>query len=160
MGDVGVYAIAAQSAAVVVSAISVVSIIVWNRIITRRRATLDMLLSEQTDEFLLRMRSEFIDVERQGNLISFAEKEKWGTSQSSFLFSILNRLDLTAVGVAEGIIDRRILHRYWRASFVRDWIRCKDCVELRRQIRNDPDLYSDFERLARSWATADELKKF
>jgi hypothetical protein len=149
-----------QSAAIVISALCVISAIIWNRIMVRRRATLDMLLSEQTDELLLSMRSKFVDAEKQGNLISFAEQDKWGTPQSSFLFSILNRHDLTAVGVVEGIIDKNILYRYWRASFVRDWVRCKDCIQVRRRIRNDPALYSEFERLARTWATAEELKKF
>jgi hypothetical protein len=45
--------LAAQLAAVIVSAIGIIATIIWNRAMIKRRATLDMLLSEQTNEVRL-----------------------------------------------------------------------------------------------------------
>jgi hypothetical protein len=47
-----------QSLAIVAAAVGVILTIIWNRIVTRRRATLDMLLKELTNQTLLTLRSE------------------------------------------------------------------------------------------------------
>ncbi len=73
------------------------------------------------------------------------------SNESFFLVSTLNRCDLVAIGIQEGIIDEKIYKAYWRASFVRDWIRCKGAVMKRRQVRGDPELFIDFEKLALRW---------
>jgi hypothetical protein len=152
--------LAAQLAAVIVSAIGIIATIIWNRTMIRRRATLDMLLAEQTNEVLLKMQSDLRQAHATNDLISYAEQEKWYTPDAFFLPSTLNRYDLMAIGIAEGIVDRRLLKKYWRASFVMTWIGCKDCVRRRREIRGDLTLYSDFENLALKWATPMERKLF
>ncbi len=159
-GNIAIYVLAAQSAAVIISAISVISTILWNRILVRRRATLDMLLSEQTDKLFLEMRSEYLQAVNRNDLATFAEPDKWYMPESFFLSSVLNRCDLVAIGISEGIIDERIFKRYWRAAFVRDWVRSKQSVHRRREIRKDPTLFVDFEQLARRWATPEELLLF
>jgi len=152
--------LAAQLAAVIVSAIGIIATIIWNRAMIKRRATLDMLLSEQTSELLLKMTSDLRQAQFRNDLISYAEQDKWYMPDACFLPSTLNRYDLMAIGISEGIIDRKLLKKYWRATFVRTWIGCKDSVRRRREIRDDPALYLDFENLALKWATPEERKLF
>jgi hypothetical protein len=152
--------LAAQLAAVIVSAIGIISTIIWNRAMIKRRATLDMLLAEQTNEVLLKMTSDLRQAQFRNDLIKYAEQEKWYMPDAYFLPSTLNRYDLMAIGISEGIIDKKLLKKYWRASFVRTWIGCKDCIRRRREIRSDFTLYSDFENLALKWATPEERELF
>jgi len=145
-----------QSVAIVMAAIGVIVTIVWNRIIARRRATLDMLLAEQTNKGLLEIRSEYLGAVKAGTLTQYASPDRWLTPESFFLVSTLNRYEITAVGIDTGIIDARLYRQYWRTTVVRDWIRCKESVlKLRKEAKNEA-LFSDFQSLARRWATAEE----
>jgi hypothetical protein len=148
-----------QTVAIVLSAIGVIASITWSRIVSRRRATIDMILAEQTNKELLQIRSEYLDALRENRLLQYANLETWFTPQAFPLVSILNRYEITAIGIAEGIIDEKIYRRYWRTSLVRDWLGCQPVVVHQREVFGNPKLFCDFEALAKRWATADELRE-
>jgi len=154
-----VYIFIAQSVAVVISAVGIIATIYWNRVLVRRRATIDMLFAEQTDEYLLKKRSEYLEAVSRGDLASFAEPDKWLKPKMYFLNSILNRRELTAIGISEGIIDADLYRRYWGVRIVEDWIDCQDAAERRRAPRGT-GLYEEFEQLAYNWATEEQRKAF
>jgi hypothetical protein len=82
-------AVIVQTAALVLSAVGVVATIVWNRIVARRRATIDMLMAEPTTRALLEIRSDYLEAWKSGSLESCATEEKWYTPESFFLVSTL-----------------------------------------------------------------------
>jgi hypothetical protein len=150
------YGLIIQSFAVLISALGVVAIIVWNVLVTRRRTTVEMLLAEQTKPELLDLRSKFLAAAKEGKLESLVTLDKIYSPESFCLISTLNRYDLVAIGISEKTIDEKIYKRYWRSSFVQDWIRCKKAVTQWRQTREDPNLFSDVEQLAHKWARPKE----
>src|SRR5690349_15291297 len=91
-----------QAVAIVVSAIGIVSAIVWGRIVARRRATTDMLLLEQTNRDMLAIRSGFLKIIRENSILDLASIEKWYTEEAFPLVSVLNRYEVTAIGIFEG----------------------------------------------------------
>ena len=140
------------------SLLGVILTILWTARIAGRRATLELLLSEQTDPVLLEFRSQFLNAWKNGEIEEYAQQDKYYfSSDSFFLASTINRCDLVAIGIKQGIIDKNIFKAYWRSSYVMDWSRCKEAVMLRRKFRNDPKLFCDFEELARKWALPEEV---
>lgn len=64
-----------------------------------------------------------------------------------FLNSMLNRHEMIAIGIENGIIDEKIFRWLWGDRFVKDWFECRDAAFRRRAIRHEPRLYDQFERL-------------
>jgi len=159
LGSMAIYFLIAQAIAIALSAIGVIATIVWNRIVARRRATMDALMAEQTNETLLKFRSEFVEASRTGTLHRAIEKDAWYTPQSFYFISTCNRYELVAIGIGEGTIDEGIYKRYWRTTLVTDWIKAKPAIATLRNRLNHNALYCDFEALARKWATLEEKTK-
>ena len=157
--DTAMLALGVQTIAVVISAKGVVASISWSRIVARRRTTIDMVLAEQTKDELLVLRSKFLEAAKNNKLLELSQGRNWLSAESFPLVSTLNRYEITAIGIAEGIIDERIYKRYWRTSLVRDWLRCQAAVRSRRS-EFGKNLFSEFESLARKWANQSELAEF
>jgi hypothetical protein len=147
-----------QSITIVVTGICLIAGIIWNRIVTRRRATIDMLLQELTNMDLLKMRGAFLEMTRSEKYVDYCTQETWYSLEALPLVSVLNRYETVAIGVAEGIIDKNIYRRYWRSGLIRDWTRCKRGVLMQRANFNNPKLFIEFEALALRWATAEERR--
>jgi len=140
---------------VVFAAVGVVATIVWNRIVTRRRATIDILLADQTNFELLKVRAEF--ARHNGSFDPLFDRSTWFTPESFFLISICNRYELVAIGIQEGIVDERLYKKTWRTTLVRDWIRLRSGIISRRNQANHPAMFCEFETLAKRWANASEM---
>ena len=153
------YFLVAQFVAIALSALGVIVTVIWNRNVARRRATIDMILMDQTNEALLSARSKFLTAVRSNLLEELTERDRWYSPESFFFVSTCNRYEIVAVGIQEGIIDEKIYKRYWRRTVVLDWIRVKPAILLLRRRANHPEAFCDFETLACRWATPDELAR-
>jgi hypothetical protein len=149
-----------QSASVGISAIGVISTIIWNRVVARRRATLDLLLADQTNEHLLEIRRKYLQSVKDNKLLEYSTRDQWFSVDATPYVSTLNRYELIAVGINEGALDERIYKRFWRTTFVNDWLRCRDAVRLQRSNFKNDKMFIEFESVARRWAYPDELAKF
>jgi hypothetical protein len=109
---------------VAVSALCITAIIIWNRIIPKRKTTIDMLSFEQTNSYMLSIREGYLALLRNGRLTGFSTAEKWYTAEAFPLVSTLNRYEIVAIGINEGAIDADIYRRYWRTNLVRNWKCC------------------------------------
>jgi hypothetical protein len=148
-----------QSVTIAVSAIGVIATIVWNRIVTRRKTTIEMMLSEQSNPYLLEIRSKFLEIGERDGLLEMAGSERWLSPQSFPVVSTLNRYEIIAIGINEGTIDAGIYKRYWRTTLVRDWRRCRAMIERNREEFHNPRHFEEFEALAKRWATVEERRE-
>jgi hypothetical protein len=146
-----------QTTTIVVSLVSLVSTLLWNRVITRRKTTIDFMLADQ-NKAVLELRAEFLEAVKQRSLEELADKDAWFFNRKSFaLVSWMNRYEVIAIGIDERTIDERIFKTFWRSTLVRDWIRCAPAILKQRQQLRNPRIFIEWERLATKWAIASEL---
>jgi hypothetical protein len=151
------YGLCIQTGAIIVSAIGVIAIINWNVRIARRRATLDIVLNEQTHETPLAERTLFIKLKKAGNLVTWAAQDKYDSPESETIRAVLNRYELVAIGIKQSTLDGRIYKRWCRSTLVRDWAAVKPFVKEIRTANGMPKIYCEFEKLAVKWASPSEL---
>jgi hypothetical protein len=151
------YGLWIQAGAIAASGIGVIITVLVNRAVARRRATIDLMLMEETNTGMMETRQKFINLREKGNLVQFAAKEYLASDETVIIRNILNRYELIAIGCCKHTIDRNIYWDWYRTTLVNDWIALKAFVhEYQRQ--QNPKLFCKFEALARQWATADERK--
>lgn len=156
--QIQVYGLWLQSGAIFFSLIGVILSISANRRIARRRATLDLLMEEQSNDFLFHSRLEFIALRQAGQLVQWAAPDKAASNEQGILRAALNRYEIIAVGIAEKTIDGRVYKRYVRTTLVQDWLACKPWVMQMRQNLKVPTYYCEIEKLAKKWANSEERK--
>jgi hypothetical protein len=154
-----IYAAVLQTITIILTGIGIVASIVWNRIVNRRRTTVDMILAEQTKPELLEFRRTFLKMLLDGGWEAIVADGTRIALELVPIISTLNRYEITAIAIREGAIDERIYKTYWRDGVVRDWIRSRKLVDARRQATEIPTSWCEFESLARRWATPAELAK-
>jgi Domain of unknown function (DUF4760) len=154
--QVSFYGLCAQTGAIVVSAIGVMLVIFWNVRIARRRATLDILLNEQTHETPIAERTEFLKIKKGGDLSKWATAQHSDAPQVETLRSVLNRYELVAIGISGSTLDGKLYKKWCRTTLVNDWIAVKPFVMQLRANNNFPALCCEFEGLAKKWANATE----
>jgi len=119
------YGLWLQSGAIFFSLVGVIFSIRATRKIARRRATLDLIMSHQSNEFLYKQRQEYIVLREAGNLVQWAAPDKAASEQQSILRAALNRYELIAIGIKEKTLDGRVYKKYTRSGLVKDWRACK-----------------------------------
>jgi hypothetical protein len=86
------YFLIVQTLAVVLAAVGVVATITWNRILVRRRATIDLLVADQTNETLLKARGDFVTASQDPEgLLEIVKGGVWMRPDKHFLVSTCNR---------------------------------------------------------------------
>ncbi|WP_158813086.1 DUF4760 domain-containing protein [Methylocapsa sp. S129] len=154
--EIQFYGLCVQTGAIVVSAIGVIFSIAWNVRIARRRATLDLLINEQTHETPLSERTEFLKAKNGGDLAKWAAPGNESAKEAVAMRAVLNRYELVAIGISEGTIDEGLYKKWCRSTLVNDWISVKPFVTQLRANTRVWTVFSDFEALAKKWATKDE----
>ncbi len=150
------YGLWVQSGAIVVAAVGVIATILWSKRIACRRATLDIVLSEETDPSTIEQRTEFVKLRDAGHLSQWASPDKTHSDNSAILRSVLNRYELVAIGIDKGIIDEKSYKKWCRSTLVKDWIECKAFVMQIRHNASVPTFYCEFETLAKRWSNKEE----
>ncbi len=149
----------AQTVVVPVSFIGVIITIVWQQRIAKRRATLDMILAQQSNALLLEPRRKFAALRSTNDIAKYARSKNKHPDEILTIMSVLNFNELIAIGIDEKTVDEPIYKRYHRTEYVHDWIGCKPFVmELRDQSEN-PTYYCEIEALAKKWAKDDERER-
>jgi hypothetical protein len=141
---------------IIVSGIGVAAIINWNVRIARRRATLDIVLNEQTHETAIKERTQFINLKRKGDLSSWAASNHADSPEVETIRAVLNRYELVAIGIRQSTLDEKIYKRWCRTTLVGDWRAMKPFIVQIRTVNSIPSLYCEFEALAKKWANASE----
>lgn len=150
------YGLWIQTGAIFVSAIGVIITLIWHKRIACRRATLDIVLTEQTDAQTVEQRTRFVRLRDDGHLAQWANPDKTSSDEAAVIRAALNRYELVAIGIRRGIIDEKSYKRWCRTTLVKDWIACKPMVMQIRQNASIPTYFCEFEALAKRWANKDE----
>jgi hypothetical protein len=145
-----------QSGAIFLSFIGVIISAAVTRGVARRRATLDLIMSEESNDLLLKTRQKYLDLRAKGHMVQWADPSKASSDEAAILRSILNRYELTAIGIKKRTLNAALYKVFARTTVVKDWIECKPFVTQRRQSTSTPTLYIQFEALAKKWATKSE----
>lgn len=149
------------------------------RLINRRRATVDMIMNKNWDSDYINTSTIFYDAMKdQKKLIEIYDRfvevrdlkttGKWddlpepdrasyesATKTVTAIKSILNDRELVAIGIREGTYDEVIYRRWWYSTFMLEWRLSSSLIS---RMRTDPALsggsqyaYRDMEALARRW---------
>jgi hypothetical protein len=145
-----------QSGAIVVSAIGIIISVIWSKVVAGRRATLDVLILEQTDLNHVEMRTQFVTLRDEGNLSKFADSSKTHGEGAQTIRAVLNRYELVAVGISSGSLDKKSYMKWCRSTLVKDWTFAKAFITQIRTNSANPEIYIEFEKLAKKWATKEE----
>ena len=136
--DLTLYGPLIQMGAIVVSAVSVVGTIFWNMTIARRRATLDLLINEQTHDTTIKERTAFEAIVEGGDILQWIApaKIKSDPDKLQTIRSSLNRYELIAIGIKGRALHGKLYKRWFRTGLVGDWIAFKALIV---HVRNDVD---------------------
>lgn len=145
-----------QTGAIVVSAVGVIITIIWNNRVSRKRATLDMVMAEMMDPTQIDQRREFVKLRDAGNLVQYSTPEKSNSKEASYIGDTLNTYELIAVGIKQGILCEESYKSWARTTVVKEWVACKPFVAQIRHVAKVPTYYCEFEALATKWANATE----
>ena len=123
-----------------------------NEKIARQRATIDLLLTQRTDQNLIDSKRAVGAIHNDGgDFVSLASKDKAQDESRSHILSIINNYEFIALGIREGALDESIYKRAVYSQVVRDWGAMKPFItELRRQNKRNT-LFQEFEVLAKRW---------
>jgi hypothetical protein len=67
------------------------------------------------------------------------------------LFCIFNYFESTALAVNEGLMDELFIKKYFRGTFFEFYDAYFLFIEIRRKIKNDQEIFSEFTNLVNKW---------
>jgi hypothetical protein len=141
-----------QNGAVVLSAIAAFWVIAESKATARRRATMDLILHQESDKELIAERIAFNAI-KSGTVkvATFASNESRNSSEFSAIRKILNLHELTAVAINEGVIDERVYRRWFNTTYVADYEATKNFIRDARITYDNEAAFSEFEQTAIRW---------
>lgn len=152
LGFWATYGSAITGGAVIVSAICAFSVVLVNRKIARRRATLDLILHIESDRELLEARNRFIKLKK-----SETRSHVWGTEdqrdseEATTIRTTLNINELVAVSICEGVIDECVYRRWFNKAYIGDYRAMTGYIQAVREYKKNPAIFKEFEELALKW---------
>lgn len=118
----------------------------------RKRATLDVLIKLESDEYYQKVSATFRDVRDGPGLDSLvnprSEREK---SELLDVQSFLNHYELICVGIIECTLDEAFLYQWFRGTFIHHWHDSKSFVEKVRDSSKNRNIFQQYERFADAW---------
>src|SRR5579862_2851556 len=99
--DISTYGLWIQSGAIVISAVGIIISNVVTRRVARRRATLDLIMQEESNPDLIKQRTEFVRLRDAGHLAQWANPEQTASDKTAVIRSVLNRYEMVAIGIRQ-----------------------------------------------------------
>lgn len=171
---------AAQLASIVMSIVISLSalIAIWTIVSANRRArrasSFEHIARQTRDRELIEMFEEFRQVRNaltkrfdklngapfgvkhvDGQEVSY---HKTMLSADDVLKKVFNYYEATAIGIDTDALDNDHIKRWWRGTYVLDFRDFAAFVYEQRLLAPAPELYVEYEKVARRWAKPEELK--
>ena len=141
-----------QNGAVVLSAIAAFAVIRSARRGANRRNTLDLILHQESDRELIEARLRFNDIKAGSiRLSTFGKADKRLSEEAQTIRKVLNIHELTAVAIAEGVIDERVYRRWFNSNYIADYEATKNYIAEARKTYDNPAAFQEFESAALRW---------
>jgi Domain of unknown function (DUF4760) len=147
-----------QTGALFLSAIAAIALIYESSLAERRRAMIDLVVTQNQDEKLAAARQHILSLheEKTQNFAKFLEDR---TSQDfQRIMMVLNNHEFIACGIKRRALDEIMYKRMYCSAVLRDWQSCSGMVAELRRSTGKETLFQDFEWLVNRWIK-DPLKK-
>lgn len=137
--------------AVIISAFSAILILISNRTIARKRATLDLIMHIESDKELIDARQHFIEIKKSAMRSStYGTEDQRACPEAETIRKILNINELTAVSIQEGVISESVFRRWFNSAFIDDYKTMTGYIEATRRWKN-AHVFEELESLATRW---------
>ncbi|HAV5621350.1 TPA: DUF4760 domain-containing protein [Acinetobacter baumannii] len=119
----------------------------------KKRATVDLVLSETQDMYFRDIKEKFGKYKKQGmNFTKLAcEELADNPEENDVIMTILNHYEFIASGIFEKALDEEIYKRMKKGILVRDWKTLEPYVMELRRKENRKAIYAETQRLAEKW---------
>lgn len=143
--------------AVIVSALIAFGVLLSNRSIARRRATLDLILHIESDGDLIQARKEFIKIKKSAVRSSeYGKEDRRDSDEANYIKTILNINELVAVSIKEGVISERVFRTWFNGAFIDDYNQMTGYITETRQWKKSDKIFVEIEALAKRWESTND----
>ena len=150
-----------QTAAIVISALAAVVLVLQSRSQTKRRATVEMILTMRMDNDYITLRNKFTKlIKTEKNLAQYASEQLRKDENYMVILRVLNYYEFIATGIFEKAFDEEVCKRMTYNMCMRDWERLSDFVYQIRTSEKMPTLFQEYELLVRTWYRKPLMKRF
>ncbi len=133
------------------SALAAILSITRNTSINRKRATVDLILSQLSSEKLKGARSIVSNIIHEDDLAKYASKEYAGSSEMKAILDLLNNYEFIATGIHEGAFDKKLYKRMRYSMVKQDWEAFSVLIVNIRKTRKAKTIFQEFEKLAKDF---------
>lgn len=120
--------------------------------VARKRATLDVIIQLESDEYYQKISSTFRDVRDSRGLLSILDaKSNRDLNERSEVHSFLNHYEIICCGIRENALDEAFLHKWFKGSFIRHWQDSETYIIELRKINGNQKVFSEFQKVATCW---------
>lgn len=121
------------------------------REIQAKKATLDLIAAQEVDREFIEAKSDFNEQrDKPSGFKRFAEDPPSGKILANVRL-VLNRYELIAVGIEQGILDEAFYKSWFQNSLLKDYRASLVLISDIRDKENNRVIYTKFERLAKKW---------
>lgn len=138
-----------QTGAIFISTLAAVFVIYYNGILAKKRALIDLIIQQKSDEGLITAIQRVYHLHEAGNhLSSLVESD---TDDRKALLRVLNNQEFIAVGIRKGAFDGSVYKELQCSNVLKLWSATSGFVHEIRKIDGKNTLFQDFELLAKKW---------
>jgi len=131
------------------SALASVWATLTQRVIDRRRVTIEFLSAMELDPELIEATRNLLALTERGELPQVAERTKGlGSNESKWVRIVLNQYEVIALAITCGSLDFKVLRRFAASTIRNLWHNSKPFVLALRERTGNIRLYCEFESLA------------
>lgn len=147
-----------QTVAFVVSAVAAVAVIYHNGKLAKKRALIDLIIQQRTDEQLnAAIKIVYGLANNDKNQLSLYVSPEGNDEHQSIraaILKVLNNQEFVAVGIRLGAFDEKVYKELQCSNVLKIWRATSGFVfELRKQTGHDT-IFQDLEKLADRWSKA------
>ena len=136
---------------VIITAIVAALIAFWGvisqRLISRRRATSDLVHKVNNDQAYISATNQFASSKELGELEMLANPGKTTCDEARKIQVILNNYESVSVGIKRGTLDYKIIKDNWRSSIIYHWENGEPFIIKMRNESGQKTLWEEFEKL-------------
>lgn len=131
-----------------ISAIVALFAVYRNSVISRRRATVDLVLHQKNDTELTRLNELINPLLVSNKITKYSDDEHKDSDERAAILEILNNYEFIAVGIREKAFDRALYKRMNYSIVVRDWECFQPFIIDFRKKHATKTAFQEFEWLA------------
>ena len=140
-----------QTGAFLLSAIGAVAVIYYNNLAARKRATIDLVMHQKSDNRFMEARKKIKLLMGNENECCAKYFKDHNSDEYKAILEVLNSYEFVASGIRETAFDESIYKRMQYSIVTSDWDSLHGFVAEIRNKNNAQTLYKEFEWLAMRW---------